>query len=228
MEFPESSLLDDGALSEETVASFIVTFQVKPKKSKEFEKWIKKIEAVSREKEGYVNVVVMKPDVSKTQVLYVVLIQFASRDLLESWINSEERSKLLKETDALIVKGTEPKGEVLVTSDQMELWNKVAMPSSALHTPKPPPKWKLVILITIHVYWMCLTSGLGAMISQGIPYFWALCIWLLLLVSAIQYILLPVTMRLFGWWLFSPRTSFACEPLRSLDEGLCCFARNMV
>lgn len=163
----------------------------------------------------------------RTSHVYHVLVKFRSADTLETWRQSRERLALLEERRPLLAR--EP--EYSFQRDGVVSIAESDSPAAQMVTGGgPPPRWKITFLVWCGVVSSVLVTnaiGLSGWLEEsvGLTPSLALLASLALVVAFIEYLYMPVVLSKCGRCIRAvPTWRTDCEPMRSLNEGLCCFA----
>jgi uncharacterized protein len=178
--------------SQGPVTAVIMT-EVTPGREHEFEQWHARVKARQSTYPGFLGCEV-QPPTGMFQEAWVTLLRFDSKQHLENWLQSTERTQLLREADEIIDRSTERQ-----VRTSFEGWFKFGTDH------RPPPSWKqsaIVLLMLFPVVMLEITflsPILGWMnVAPGT------FIENLISVGLLAWPLMPLAIRAMRWWL-SPR-----------------------
>lgn len=142
---------------------------------------------------------------------YISIVRFQNYTLLKRWIDSEDRKTMLRLTNEFSnVQST-------YSYHSLEHWfpsningtNTSTTGANPLKKHGPPPKWKMVIVVTTVIYIQTLwipkvTKAIfpKAYDNPNVKTYAMGLFNTLLVVSLVTYILFPITTRLLAFWLF--------------------------
>ena len=177
------------------IVTFVVRHRVKANVVEEYEKWLKRIIAISSEHEGHLGVDVFRSH-SDGQPLFTSVVRFSSIEHLQAWIGSDDRKQLMANAEDLLASD-----EILEINNAPEFW---FVPDGD----NAPPRWKQAVI----------TFGVILPLSIGIPMLWQPVFtrlpWLgghlqssavitLSIVLLVVYLFMPAVTRFFAGWLRS-------------------------
>ncbi|MDD4969346.1 MAG: antibiotic biosynthesis monooxygenase [Paludibacter sp.] len=85
-------------------ASVVISHQIREGKQSEYEKWLEEIGPICRNAAGNIDWQIIRPIPTLTST-YTVIIRFDTTEHLKDWMNSLERSDLIKKAQPLFEKG---------------------------------------------------------------------------------------------------------------------------
>ncbi|SMO44189.1 hypothetical protein SAMN06265171_101847 [Chryseobacterium rhizoplanae] len=84
-------------------ASVVITHHIQDGKQQEYEKWLDEIVPVTKHSEGFIDLQIVRPIPDLTFV-YTVIIRFDTIKNLRSWMESDDRKKLIDRAHPLFTK----------------------------------------------------------------------------------------------------------------------------
>lgn len=84
-------------------ASVVITHHILDGKQSQYEKWLDEIIPVTRHSEGFIDLQIVRPIPDLTFV-YTVIIRFDTINHLKSWMESDNRKKLIEKANPLFRK----------------------------------------------------------------------------------------------------------------------------
>ena len=179
-----------------SVTEVYVSF-VQEGKYAEYQEWLKKVHQMESTFPGFQKIYVQAPDNGK-EGCWITLLQFDSENNLQLWLNSSERKALLDESQSFM-KSTE--SHRLYSS--FDGW---FMQDSA----NPPSEWKqsmLVLLILFPLIMLEILLLFPYMTELNLPT--SRFLGCMITVALLCWPLMPLTIRLFDWWLKASKHSYA-------------------
>ena len=190
-------------LSPHDMVTEIITVSVKPGMEEAYRDWVDRIRQMEARFPGYQGLQ-LQPPIPGLQEDWVSLLRFDTSEHLNAWLQSDARRDALREVEPFI--------------DKRE--QQVAASFSGWFTfgddpGRVPPNWKqsMIVLLTLYpvvmlelLYLNPLTQPLGMAVATFIGN--------LLSVAATGFLLIPLALRAFEWWLLpgpdhSPRVEAA-------------------
>lgn len=172
------------------VTEVIIT-KVHPEKEKAYSEWSAKIHQIEAKFPGFRGVYIQSPKQNKGSH-WITLLQFDTAKHLDKWLKSPERQKILQESTSLISSLENQR----VSSPYAGWFHSIAK------TEDIPSVWKQTMLVLLVLfplvmlelkYLSPLTSAMGLSLSTFIGN--------ALSVSLIAFPLMPIAIKLLGWWL---------------------------
>ena len=159
-----------------------------PGKEKEFEAWVKEMIVVQKHSPGYLSSELIRPAVSEQE--YISIFRYDSYRNLQKWMACKERDEMIEKTSAFSSKPliiSFHSLEYLFVSEQGRI---------------PPARWKSAIItfLVIFAQLQFLPTLVGYI--PNLPVKLAEAITTAIIVILATYVLLPITTRLFAFWLF--------------------------
>ena len=168
--------------------------QVHPKNESAYREWIAKIHQAEAKFPGFKGVYVQSPS-QKGGTYWITLLHFDTPENLDQWLHSPERQKVLEEAAPLISS---------IESHRM-ISPYAGWFASVAKEGELPPVWKqtmLVLLVLFPIvmlefkYLSPLTTGLNLSVATFIGN--------AVSVTLISWPMMPIAIRLLGWWLTPP------------------------
>jgi antibiotic biosynthesis monooxygenase (ABM) superfamily enzyme len=166
---------------------------VAPGNEKEFERWHARVRERQATYPGFLGCEV-QPPTGTFQQEWVTLLRFDSNEHLDNWLQSDDRSRLLREADEIIDRSNQRR-----VRTSFEGWFKFGADD------KPPPSWKqaaivLLCLFPVVMLEITLLNPVLAWINVAPATFIANVI----SVGVLTWPLIPLASKAMQWWL-SPR-----------------------
>ncbi len=182
-------------LSPQDMVTEIITVSVKPGMEEAYRDWVDRIRQVEARFPGYQGLQ-LQPPIPGLQDNWVSLLRFDTSEHLNAWLESDARRDALQEVEPFI--------------DKRE--QQVATAFSGWFTfgdalGQAPPSWKqsMIVLLTLYPIVMLEQMFLNPLLhSLGMAE--AIFIGNLLSVAATGFLLIPLALRAFEWWLL-PRST---------------------
>ena len=173
----------------------IITVSVKPGMEEAYRDWVDRIRQVEARFPGYQGLQ-LQPPIPGLQDNWVSLLRFDTSEHLNAWLESDARRDALREVEPFI--------------DKRE--QQVATAFSGWFTfgdspGQVPPSWKqsMIVLLTLYPIVMLEQMFLNPLL-HSLDMAEAIFIGNLLSVAATGFLLIPLALRAFEWWLL-PRSS---------------------
>ena len=181
----------------EQTATVVISHHVKEQHKNNYEAWLQEIIPVSKSYPGHLGVSIVHP-VAGATVTYTVIIRFDTRNNLLSWMQSDDRKKLIAKVQPYL----EEEDKFFVRSG-LDFW---FTPEEA--KAKLPTKWKqflmtwsaifpLVLSMSAIINW--LSSSLAITLNQPLKVLSLTGLVVLMMV----YVVMPRYTKLVHKWLFS-------------------------
>jgi len=213
LEKSASLLVDEGTtnviqganteLSPHDMVTEIITVSVKPGMENAYRDWVERIRQVEARFPGYQGLQ-LQPPIPGLQDNWVSLLRFDTAEHLNAWLESDARRDALEEVEPFI-----DKREQQVATAFSGWFTFADAPGQV------PPNWKqsMIVLLTLYPIVMLEQMFLNPLLgSLGMAE--AIFIGNLLSVAATGFLLIPLALRAFEWWLLprpndSPRVEAA-------------------
>lgn len=171
----------------------VVSRRVKKGQETEFERLSSQMTERAASFPGYLGATMFRPS-SPEDPEYRIVFKFQDRDSLRKWEESEERTELLEQIEALLVQPSERE-----TTSGIVTW--FTLPGQ--NPVQPPPKWKMTI-----VSWLALYPAVtvvfalfGDWLAQ-IPLLIRTMLVTMVVMGLMSYVLMPRMTKWFSFWLF--------------------------
>lgn len=172
------------------VATAIVT-HIKPGKEIEYRDWVSKIHIAQANAAGYRGTFLQAP-APGSRAPWITLLRFDSAESLDTWFESDQRAQIIEEAKDLL------RYDLMTYTSAFPGW----FPTDA-STGQSPPRWKTAMLVLLALYPLLsvlklvlppLLEPLGPALSLFISLTVSVCI--------ISLMLMPLLIRIFGFWLY--------------------------
>lgn len=193
----DSQQIKTDPIDTEQTATVVISHQVKEQFKNNYEAWLKEIIPISKSYPGHLGVSIVHP-VAGATVTYTVIIRFDTRRNLLTWMESDDRKKLIEKVKPYLVEDD----KFLVRSG-LDFW---FTPESA--KAKLPTKWKqfLVTWSAIFPLVLCMSAltdwliiNLSVTVNHPVKVLVLTCLVVLMMV----YVVMPRYTKLVHKWLFS-------------------------
>lgn len=178
------------------VVTLVIKHRIKAGLEADYEAWLRRIVSIAGSYPGHLGVDVIRSKADGLQ-LFTCVLRFHSTDAMQSWLDSEERSRLVAEAQPLLADGDQ-----IEVNPHNEFWFTPATESSK----SPPPRWKQA----------CVTFLVICPLTLLIPLIWhpvftlspflanyvvSTALVTVTIVLLVVYLLMPAATRLFAPWL---------------------------
>ncbi len=188
-------------LSPHDMVTEIITVSVKPGMEEAYRDWVDRVRQVEAKFPGYQGLQ-LQPPIPGLQDDWVSLLRFDTSEHLNAWLQSDARRDALQEVEPFI-----DKREQQVATSFSGWFTFGDAPGQA------PPSWKqsMIVLLTLYPIVMLEQMFLNPLLhSLGMAE--AIFIGNLLSVAATGFVLIPLALRGFEWWLLPrPNDSLRVE-----------------
>lgn len=190
--------IESGAESTiEQTATVVISHQVKDQFKNNYEAWLKEIIPVSKRYAGHLGVGIVHP-VPGATVTYTVIIRFDTRKNLLTWMESDDRKKLIEKVKPYLVED-----DKFFVRSGLDFW---FTPEEA--KAKLPTKWKQLLVTWSAIFPLVLTMSAlidWLLTSSSITLNHPLKVLILtgLVVFMMVYVVMPRYTKLVHKWLFS-------------------------
>jgi uncharacterized protein len=182
-------------LSPHDMVTEIITVSVKPGMEEAYRDWVERIRQVEARFPGYQGLQ-LQPPIPELQDDWVSLLRFDTSEHLNAWLESDARRDALREVEPFI-----DKREQQVATSFAGWFTFGDAPGQV------PPNWKqsMIVLLTLFPVVMLELLYLNPLL-QSLNMAVATFIGNLLSVAATGFVLIPLALRVFEWWLLpTPR-----------------------
>lgn len=206
-----SLLMDEGTtnviqgsnteLSPQDMVTEIITVSVKPGMEEAYRDWVDRIRQMEARFPGYQGLQLQAP-IPGLQDNWVSLLRFDTTEHLNAWLESDARRDALREVEPFI-----DKREQQVATAFSGWFTFGDAPGQA------PPSWKqsMIVLLTLYPIVMLEQMFLNPLL-RSLDMAEAIFIGNLLSVAATGFLLIPLALRAFEWWLLpKPNDSLRVE-----------------
>ena len=170
----------------------VYSWRAKPGREREFADWAADITAATARFPGNLAASVLHEEGTRD---FHLIQQFASRESLRRWLESNERARWLRQVRSLGAART-----AVQQRTGLETWFHV--PSEASATMRPPPRWKmwLVSMVALYPLVVAFQAFVVPLISSW-PLPLRAALYPLVLLTLMTYVQMPVVTRLLRRWL---------------------------
>lgn len=130
-----------GEVSGDLGATAVITHRVRADKHTEYEQWLKEISPLCKAMPGYLDWHIVRPIPELTET-YTIVIRFESAEQLKHWMESDDRARLIKRAQPLLVTGDD-----FYINSGLDFW---FTPAGA--KAKVPVRWKQYLLTWSAIY----------------------------------------------------------------------------
>ena len=167
---------------------------VKSDRIQDFEAWLKGINEVVRQFDGYLGTDVIRPG-GHARPEYVTILRFENYDDIKQWQESPDRAEWIEKSNDMTVGDPH-----LQEAHGLESWFTLPGRQTAV---LPPAKYKMAVLTVATIYPLILLVGTAlALPPQGLPPLIATLITVIVVGTSMTYFVMPWITRLFQFWLF--------------------------
>ncbi len=172
----------------------IFTRIVKTDRIQDFEAWLRDINEVVRQFDGYLGMDVIRPG-DHDHPEYVIILRFDAYDDLKGWQESRHRTEWVEKSSDMTV------GDAyLQEAHGLESW--FTLPGRQTGV-VPPAKYKMAILTVVAIYPLILLVGTAlTLLPQELPPLIATLTAVIAVGTSMTYFVMPWITRLFRFWLF--------------------------
>jgi antibiotic biosynthesis monooxygenase (ABM) superfamily enzyme len=175
-------------LAPTNVASAIVT-HIKPGKEAEYRKWVGAINVAQTHAPGYRGTF-LQPSPPGSKAPWTTLLRFDSPESLDRWFASAERRKLIEQAGDLL------RYDLVQMTSAFPGW----FPTD-VSTGKTSPPWKTAMLVLMVLYPQLVLRMVLPPMFASLPPALALFLSLTLSVCLISIVLMPLSVKVFKFWL---------------------------
>lgn len=195
-------LLEDGVITElagnaasqyhvENSVTEVIIEQVKPGKEEAYRAWSNRVQQAQAKLPGYQGGYTQPPGPGTSE--WMTLMRFSTVEDLNRWMNSPERTKLIREASGLVAKAFLHR-----VNASFPGW----APTDPA-TGQSPPNWKTTMLVLLGLY-PIVSLEIAYMMAQlsGLRPAFADFIGNAISVALVAFGTMPLLVRWMGWWLF--------------------------
>ena len=187
-------IADDGGPEPVTPVTVIVSMRVKPGQEAAYTEWQRRVAASEATFPGFSGYR-LEPPIPGVQDDWMSMVRFDSDAHLESWLNSEQRQRLLEETPRFSIEFHTRK--VRTGFDSWFAADKAAAES--------PPPWKqnMVVLLTLYptVFLLGFFVQTPLMLHWDMPFWLSLFLANAVVTALLGWLFVPWASRALNWWL---------------------------
>jgi uncharacterized protein len=170
-------------------ATQVITWNVTPGREAAFEAWAHDMTTLATREEGHMGAAWLRPDAPGGP--YHVVFRFTTTELLERWMGSAERARMVAKLDGIATEeGRRQTG--------LETW--FSLPGQ---TVPPPRKWKMAVVTFGAVYPLSILFN-WLVVPSVRSWFtvWRAALFPLALVPLLTFVIMPRLSRLLRHWLY--------------------------
>ena len=184
-------------LSPQDMVTEIITVSVKPGMEEAYHDWVERIRQVEAKFPGYQGLQ-LQPPIPGLQDHWVSMLRFDTAEHLNAWLKSDARRMALEEVEPFI-----ERREQQVASAFSGWFTFGDAPGQV------PPSWKqsMIVLLTLYPIVMLEQMFLNPLL-HSLDMAEAIFIGNLLSVAATGFLLIPLALRAFQWWLLPRPNDF--------------------
>ena len=172
---------------------------VKTGRIQDFEAWLRGINEVVRQFDGYLGMDVIRPG-EHDHPEYVIILRFEDYDDLKGWQESRHRIEWVEKSNDMTI--GDP---YLQEAHGLESWFTLPGRQTAV---LPPAKYKMAVLTVVAIYPLILLVGTAVtLLQQGLPALIATLITVIVVGTSMTYFVMPWITRLFRFWLYPSSSS---------------------
>lgn len=178
-------------------ATVVISHRVKPYQDDGYLAWLATIEPRVRGAAGFLDVQIIRP-IADLTAIYTIILRFDTREHLEAWMHSDERSRLIDLARPLLATDDD-----FCIRSGLDFW---FLPGEA--KAKIPPRWKQFVLSWSAIFPLVLTLPqvvVPRLLAFGLPDWHPLHVLIItgMVVALMIYVVMPRYTRLVKGWLFS-------------------------
>ncbi len=188
---PNTQLIKDRVATAQSMATSVISTQLKDGCETAYREWEHRIAAVSSAAPGFQGYR-FEPPIAGVQDKWLAVLWFDNDDNLQAWLSSPDRAALLRDAAPLV--DTVSSHSVRTGFDQ---W--FDTPPDA----QPPAPWKMTMLVLVVLYpcvFLIDTFLVPPLTDRGIP-FWLALFGANALTVTVLGVTVPIVSRRFTWWL---------------------------
>ncbi|GGN79497.1 antibiotic biosynthesis monooxygenase [Streptomyces albiflavescens] len=185
--------MSESALDASEAVTVVFTWEAKPGKEAEFERWAHGIETEAAAFAGHRGVTWLRPEGEAGHGRYHAVVRFADTAALDRWMASPQRAAW-QERVRPFGRSVRPK----LTTTGLETWfNVPGLPG------RPPARWKMSLMTVLAVYpFALLYDGLVAEHFHSWPLPWRTLVFPIFLAPLLTYAVMPRLSRVLRRWLY--------------------------
>jgi len=172
-----------------------ITRHVKPGRVAEYDAWLHEVMVLASRWPGYHGSTVMRPRHGGERPEYTSVFHFDTEEHLTAWMEAPERLAML----ARVVDIAEEPTDETVYETGMEYW---FTPQDVVTPVRPPPRWKMVIVLTVVVFVMLnVVRMVLTPLRETAPLPVVQIVSALIQVVALTYFIMPWLTKRLAFWL---------------------------
>ena len=172
-------------------ATLVVSRRIRQGREREYEDWLRRITAMAKRFPGFRGATTLVPNEGDPNVRYNVW-RFDGKETLDVWKNSPGRIKLVEEVEDYA-------SQYFAEATGMETWFSLPNMGAVI----APPKWKMALVTIFGAYFVNLLEQLTlGPFFNPIPPWQNSLLYIIVLVAALTYVVMPCMSRLLRRWLY--------------------------
>lgn len=185
----ESKIVSPNVLPPGSDLIMVISQKIAPEKSQAFLDWQKLMTEASSKFHGYERTEVFPPEEGLHEE-WITLVRFDSKTNLDNWISSKARAELN-------ARFNQEFGEFKMRriGQGFDMW---LQPSQVVKI----PSWKMAMTILVALYptLLFLQALITFPLFSNFPHVWKMLASIVLSVSAMQWLVVPFTVKYLKWW----------------------------
>ena len=182
------------------VVTLVIKHRIKAGREADYETWLRRIVSIAGSYPGHLGVDVIRSKSEGLQ-LFTCVLRFHSTDAMQSWLDSDERSRLVAEARPMLADGDHTE-----VNPHNEFWFTPATEASA----PAPPRWKqacvtFLVICPLTLLIPLLWRPIFSMSPVFANYVVSTALVTVTIVLLVVYLLMPAATRLFAPWLNASR-----------------------
>jgi antibiotic biosynthesis monooxygenase (ABM) superfamily enzyme len=174
----------------------VILSKIKPGMDDTYLEWTVRIQAAQAKYPGYGGLYLQPP--AEKNGLWATVIRYDTTEHLEAWMKAPERKELLEESQAFI-----EREQRMQLATSFPGW----VPIDPM-TGKGPPNWKTALLVILGLFPIVMLEMRflsPTLASLGMHASLATFISISISVLGTTFVTMPLSIRWFGWWLFTQK-----------------------
>jgi antibiotic biosynthesis monooxygenase (ABM) superfamily enzyme len=175
-------------------ATMVFSRKLGPGQHEKYEDWLGQVMAATSGFAGYGGTTLLRPAAPNEE--YTAIVHFDTTERLERWLTSAERTECLRALEDIAVESEE-----ISSLAGLDHW--VSLKGGI----KPPPDWKMAVLILVGLYPIVILDALYlSPLLAFLPWPVGILVSLMVSVPIMVWIVLPLLSKLLGRWLCAQTT----------------------
>lgn len=195
----EADVISTSKLSADEIVTLVIKHRVKAGLEAEYEAWLRRIVAIASTYDGHLGVDIIRGK-SEGLHMFTCVVRFCSVEVMQGWLDSEERRQLVIQAEPMLADG-----DVTEVERHSEFWFVPATDAP------PPPRWKQAVVtffvicpltLMIPLLWQPIFS-LNVLFTN---YILSTALVTVTIVLLVVYLLMPFATRIAAPWLNAKAT----------------------